>query len=322
MTTAPTGPALPTAAPSVPPHGPSQPRPRSYRRRLRESVTAYAFVAPSLFGVAAFLLLPVVIVAVLSFFDWELLSTPEFVGLENYRKLLSDEGIGHSLLVTIGYVLLSIPVQTVLALLLALLLNQRVRGVKMFRALFVVPWMATPVVLGLVWSWVFDPADGSLNEFLALFGVAGPNWLSSTTFALPAVAAVQVWQYSGYNMLFFLAGLQSIPQDYYEAAGLDGASRVRQFFAITLPLLRPTMFFVLVTNVIGSFQVFDTVFVMTNGGPSGSTEVINYTIYQTAFQRFEFGYASTIAMLLFLIILAVTMAQVRYFNRSTTYDLT
>ncbi|MEV6907470.1 sugar ABC transporter permease [Amycolatopsis sp. NPDC051071] len=296
--------------------------PRGRRRRARETLTAYAFVAPSLFGVVAFLLLPVLIVAALSLFDWKLLATPEFVGLANYERLFADDGIGHSLLVTIAYVVLTIPVQTVLALLLALLLNQRVRGVKIFRALFVLPWMATPVVMGLVWGWIFDPANGAVNSFLAIFGIDGPSWLSSAGLALPSVAATQVWQFAGYNMLFFLAGLQSIPKDFYEAATLDGASPVRQFFAITLPLLRPTLFFVLVTNVIGSFQVFDTVFVMTNGGPGNSTEVINYTIYQTAFRQFDFGYASAIAMVLFLIILAVTMAQVRYFNRTTTYDLT
>jgi multiple sugar transport system permease protein/sn-glycerol 3-phosphate transport system permease protein len=131
---------------------------------------------------------------------------------------------------------------------------------------------------------------------------------------------VQVWQYTGYNMLFFLAGLQSIPRELYEVSSLDGASAVQQFFKVTLPMLRPTTFFVLVTNVIGSFQVFDTVFVMTNGGPGNATEVINFKIYQTAFQFFDFGYASTIAMLLFLIILVITVVQVRYFNRRTTYD--
>ncbi|MEU3623008.1 carbohydrate ABC transporter permease [Amycolatopsis coloradensis] len=309
--------------PTPPPPVSTRPAPpRGRRRRARETLTAYAFVAPSLFGVVAFLLLPVLIVAGLSLFDWKLLATPEFVGLVNYERLFADGGIGHSLLVTIAYVVLTIPVQTVLALVLALLLNQRVRGVKIFRALFVLPWMATPVVMGLVWGWIFDPANGAVNSFLEIFGIDGPSWLSSAGLALPSVAATQVWQFAGYNMLFFLAGLQSIPKDFYEAAMLDGASPVRQFFAITLPLLRPTLFFVLVTNVIGSFQVFDTVFVMTNGGPGTSTEVINYTIYQTAFRQFDFGYASAIAMVLFLIILAVTMAQVRYFNRTTTYDLT
>ena len=311
----------PDAVPRSEPR-PARPPRRRDRQRLKETLTAYAFVGPSLFGVLAFLLLPLVIVAGLSLFDWKLLGTPKFVGLDNYEQLFGDGGIGHSLFVTILYVALTIPVQTVLAMVLALLLNQRVRGLKIFRAMFVIPWIATPVVMGLVWSWIFDPANGAINEFLGIFDVAGPNWLSSVALALPAVAATQVWQFAGYNMLFFLAGLQTIPKDFYEAASLDGASPVRQFFTITLPLLRPTLFFVLVTNVIGSFQVFDTIFVMTDGGPANSTEVINYAIYQTAFKQFEFGYAAAIAMVLFLVILAVTMAQVRYFNRKTTYDLT
>jgi multiple sugar transport system permease protein len=289
--------------------------------RLRKSLPAYAFILPSLFGVVAFLLLPVVLVAGISFFDWELLSPPKFVGLANYRKLFGDGSIRHSLLVTVYYVLLSIPLQTVLALLLAILLNQRIRGRSLLRALYVVPWMATPVVLGLVWSWVFDPRNGAINAFLATVGVTGPNWLTDSTFAMPAIALVQVWQYAGYNMLFFLAGLQGVPHELYEAAAMDGASTVQRFFGITLPQLRPTTFFVLVTNVIGSFQVFDTVFVMTNGGPGNATEVLNFKIYQTAFQFFDFGYASALSMLLFLIILVVTLGQVRYFNKRTVYEV-
>jgi multiple sugar transport system permease protein len=289
--------------------------------RLRKSLPAYAFILPSLFGVVAFLLLPVVLVAGVSFFDWDLLSPPKFVGLANYRKLFGDGGIRHSLWVTVYYVLLSIPLQTVLALLLAILLNQRIHGRSLFRALYVVPWMATPVVMGLVWSWVFDPRNGAINAFLATVGITGPNWLTDTAFAMPAIAMVQIWQYAGYNMLFFLAGLQSVPHEMYEAAAMDGASPVQRFFGITLPQLRPTTFFVLVTNVIGSFQVFDTVFVMTNGGPGNSTEVLNFKIYQTAFQFFDFGYASALSMLLFLIILVVTLVQVRYFNKRTVYEV-
>ncbi len=289
--------------------------------RLRRNLTAYAFLLPSLFGVLAFLLAPVVIVAVVSLFHWQLLDSPTFAGLDNYRRLIKDGGVGHSLLVTVGYVLLTIPVQTVLALLLAVLLNQRVHGVKFFRALYVVPWMATPIAMGLVWSWIFDPAGGVLNGLLAVIGVDGPAWLSDPAWALPAVAAVQVWQYTGYNMLFFLAGLQGVPGELYDAAATDGASRVRQFVHITLPLLFPTLFFVLVTNIIGSFQVFDTLYVMTDGGPGHSTEVLNFRIFETAFKQFDFGYASAMSMLLFVLILLVTLLQVRFFNRRTTYDI-
>jgi multiple sugar transport system permease protein len=289
-------------------------------RRARDWY-AYLFVGPSLLGVVAFLLLPMVIVLVLSFFHWELLSDPTFAGLDNYVRLFGDAETWHSVWVTVLYVLLSIPLQTVLAMGLALMLNQRVKGVKIFRSMFVVPWMATPIVMGLVWNWIFDPRDGAINSALALAGITGPDWLSDRAWALPAIALVSIWQYTGYNMLFFLAGLQGIPQELYDAASTDGAAPAQRFWRVTLPLLNPTMFFVMVTNLIGAFQVFDTVFVMTDGGPSGSTEVINFRIYATAFREFDFGYASTLSMLLFAIILVVTLVQVRFFSKRTTYDL-
>ncbi|NUR86318.1 MAG: sugar ABC transporter permease [Nonomuraea sp.] len=262
-----------------------------------------------------------VIVFVLSLFDWELLSAPEFVGLDNYSRLLGDGETWHSLWVSIVYVLLCIPLQTVLALGMAMLLNRPVKGLRFFRSLYVVPWMATPIVLGLIWNWIFDPRDGALNSALALVGVTGPDWLSDPAWAMPAVALVSVWQHTGYNMLFFLAGLQSIPKELHDAASTDGATPSQRFWRVTLPLLNPTMFFVMVTNLIGAFQVFDTVYAMTAGGPGRSTEVINFRIFETAFKQFDFGYASTLSMLLFVIILVVTLAQVRFFGKRTTYDL-
>lgn len=282
---------------------------------------AYLFIGPSLFGVIAFLVLPVVIVFVLSFFDWELLSDPTFVGLDNYRRLAADGTVWSSLWVTVLYVLLCIPLQTVLALALAMVVNQKVKGVKFFRALFVIPWMATPMVLGLVWSWIFDPRDGAINQVLDLFGITGPAWLSESSLALPAVALVSVWQHTGYNMLFFLAGLQGIPKELYDAASCDGATPRQRFFKVTLPLLNPTMFFVTVTNMIGAFQAFDTIYSMTAGGPSEATSVINYKIFHTAFREFDFGYAATLSIVLFLVILLVTTVQIRFFSKRTTYDM-
>lgn len=297
--------------------------PRRTRRigRARQTAAAYALLAPSLVGVLGFLLAPVVIVLVVSLFDWKLLSTPEFVGFANYRKLFADSDVWHSLLVTLYYVVICVPGTTILSLLLALLVDRKLRGMKYFRALLVIPWMATPVALGLVWSWIFDPGRGALNQFLGLFGIDGPAWLSSPVLAMPSVAAVHIWQFAGYNMLFFLAGLQNIPRSLREASALDGASPVAHFFTITLPLLRPTMLFVLITNVIGSFQAFDTVFVMTEGGPGDSTEVATYLIYDEAFRKFDFGYASTISVLLFAVVLVATIGQFAYFERRTTYEV-
>ena len=234
--------------------------------RLRAVSLAYTFLLPSFIGVLAFLLMPIVAVAVISFFNWNLLAEPQFVGLQNYDTLFHSSIVGHSLLVTAYYVLLNIPAQTVLALLLAALMNKKMWGMGVFRTIYVIPWMATPVAMGIVWQWIFDPQYGALNSFLGFFGIHDIAWLSTAQLAMPSIAAVNIWQYTGYNMLFFLAGLQSIPEELYEAAAIDGVSRVQAFFHVTLPLLRPTMFFVLVTAIIGSFQVFDTVYVMTQGG--------------------------------------------------------
>ncbi|MDQ0834579.1 multiple sugar transport system permease protein [Streptomyces achromogenes] len=293
---------------------------RRGRGRIRATLEAYLLLAPSLAGLLMFLVAPIVGVVVISFFDWNLMGTPRFVGLANYREMMGDSEVWRAMRNTVYYVLLNIPAQTVLALLLALAMNRKLRGLKVLRVLFVLPWMAMPVALGIVWSWAFDPQRGVVNQFLALFGVDGPAWLSSTGWAMPVLASVNIWQYTGYTMLFLLAGLQAIPESLYEAADLDGAGTVQRFFRITLPLLRPSMFFVLVTNTIGSFQMFDTVYVMTQGGPGGSTDTMNYHIYQQAFQLFRTGYASALAMLLFAVILLVTAVQLLYFRKRTIYD--
>jgi multiple sugar transport system permease protein/sn-glycerol 3-phosphate transport system permease protein len=289
----------------------------------RIALQAYAFLFPSLLGLLVFLLLPVIAVAILSFFDWGLISDPHFIGLQNYVRLFQSPVVHQSLLVTAYFVLLNIPLQTVLALLFALFMNKRLPGIGTFRTLFAVPWMATPVAMGIVWQWIFDPQYGALNNFLALFGVHGLTWLSSQQLALPAIAIVSIWGNVGYTMLFFLAGLQGIPEYLYEAAYIDGANPVQTFFRVTLPLLNPTMFFVLVTNLISSFQLFDTIYAMTSGkgGPAGSTNVLNFYIFQEAFQFFHAGYASALSMLLFAIIMLVTLLLALYFRNRTTYDL-
>jgi ABC-type sugar transport system permease subunit len=289
--------------------------------RGRRRFTAFGLLAPSLVGVTFFLAIPVLLVIVLSFFRWNMLTAPKWVGLSNYINMFRYEGAGHALLVTVYYVLLNIPVQTVLALALAMLMNRRGKITSVVRVICVLPYLATPVAMAVVWTWFFDPKTGVINTLLHLVGITGPNWLLSSFWALPVVAFANTWQYVGYNMLFFLAGLQAIPAPVYEAASIDGASKRSQFFYITLPLLRPTLFFVLVTCVIGSFQVFDTVYVMTNGGPGTSTTVINQLIYNSAFRGFHIGVASAMSVILFLIILAVTIAQTSYFRKRTTYEM-
>lgn len=297
----------------------TQPSARDISRRNR--LTALGLLAPSLFGVVVFLAIPVALVIVFSFLRWNLLTSPKWVGLGNYGDIFRYEGAGHALMITVFYVLLNIPIQTVLALGMAMLMNRRGRFTGVIRVLCVLPYLATPVAMAVVWQWIFDPQTGVVNTLLDQVGITGPTWLSSPTWALPVVAFANIWQYVGYNMLFFLAGLQSIPPQLYEAADIDGASKRNQFLHLTLPLLRPTMLFVLVTGVIGSFQVFDTVYVMTQGGPGDSTTVMNQLIYFNAFKGFRIGAASALSVILFLVILAVTIAQFSYFRKRTVYEM-
>ncbi|MCC3761482.1 sugar ABC transporter permease [Glycomyces sp. TRM65418] len=303
----------PVSAPRQPPRGVRRWHPRT-------ALEAYGMLAPSILGFTVFLIAPIVVVVALSFYDWNLLSDPEFIGLENYRELAGDERALQSIGNTFYYVLLNIPAQTVLALALALAVNSKVKARNAFRVIYVLPWMAMPVALGVIWRWVFDPAYGALNRFLEVFGVDGASWLTDSAWAMPVIASVNVWQYTGYTMLFFLAGLQAIPAQLYEAADVDGASAPYRFFKITLPLLRPSMLFVLITSVIGSFQVFDTIHVMTAGGPAGSTATLNYQIYLESFTQRNAGYASMLAVILFAIIALITLAQVSFFRKRTVYD--
>jgi len=310
-------PRLPAAAPARPPsgHGPGA------ARGLRRLATAAPFILPSLAGVLLFLLIPVVIVLVLSFIQWNFLTPPRWVGLANFSSMVRDDHVFHALLISAYYVLWNIPLQTVLALALAMLLVRKMPAMGVFRALYVLPYMSTPVAMAVVWSWMFNAQNGLINHLLSLAGLHGPDWLGNTSTALPVVAMVNIWQYAGYNMLFFLAGLLAIPPQLYESASIDGASALRRFTRITLPLLNSTMLFVLVTDIIGSFQIFDTVYVMTQGGPGNATDVINYQIYETAFQNFDVGSAAAMSLVLFAVILIVTVVQFRFFRSRITYEI-
>ena len=291
------------------------------RKPARKLLAAAPFILPSLAGVVLFLLLPVVVVLLLSFVKWNFLQPPSWAGFSNFVTMTRDDHVFHALLISAYYVLWNIPIQTVVALGLAVLLNRRLPGMGVYRALFVLPYMSTPVAMAVVWGWLFNGQNGMINHLLSLVGITGPNWLGDQATALPVVAMIATWQYVGYNMLFFLAGLQTIPSQLYEAAGIDGASSWGQFRRITLPLLNSTMLFVLVTDVIGSFQVFDQVYVLTQGGPGSATNVINYQIYTTAFQNFDVGSASAMSLLLFGVILLVTFIQFRFFRNRTTYEV-
>lgn len=286
-------------------------------RQRAEARAGYLMLIPSFIGVGVFLLLPVLVVIGLSLTQYDLLSSPTWYGLENFRYILGWDRFRNSLWVTVLFTVMTIPVSIALGLLLAVAINRKLPGTSWLRVLYVLPWVCAPLALGVVWKWIFDPTNGALNALLG----RRVEWLGSVDLALPSVAFVQVWSTVGYISLFFLAGLQQIPVSVYEAAKLDGAGPARTLWSITLPLLRPTMFFVTVTSIISSFQVFDSIYAMTGGGPRFTTDVIASRIYNEAFVALRLGRAAAMAVVLFVVLVAITLIQQRYFRRRITYDM-
>lgn len=284
-----------------------------------ETLTAYLFILPSLIGFAVFFAWPALRGLQISLTDWNLLQDPNFVGLDNYSKLLQDEQFWQSLITSVAYVLLNIPLQTVIALGLAVLMN-RLTGSLFVRGLLVLPWLIPSVVVALLWLWMLDPSLGLLNQILGFFGISRQPFLGSVEQALPAIAGINIWRHAGYTALLLFAGLQTVPKTLYEAGAIDGAGEWRMFWSITMPLLRPILAFVLVTTVIGSFQIFDTIAITTKGGPVTATRVIYWYIYEYAFNRFQMGYATAAAVILFIILITITIIQLRLL-RSGESDL-
>ena len=285
--------------------------------RVRTSVLAYALVAPSLFGVAVFLLLPMFVVGWLSLHRWDLLGPIRYVGLDNWRSVLSDGTFGNSLVVTLVFVMLVVPAQSALGLAAASMLDRRLPGSGIFRTLYVLPWICAPIAIAVLWRWLLAPTDGAINTLLG----HRVEWLTDPELALPVVSAVTVWTNVGYVTLFFLAGILAIPEGIHDAARLDGATAWQRFWKITIPLLRPTMFFVVVTGIISSAQVFDTVYALTAGGPQNRTDLVAHRIYAEAFGTAAVGRAAVMAIVLFVILIVATVAQHLYFRRRISYDL-
>lgn len=278
--------------------------------RTRETVFGLLFILPSLIGFTVFYAIPMIRGVVISFSDWDLLTPARSVGLANYARILRDPTFWNSLKVTVYYVLLNIPLQTLLAMVIAVMMSRLTKSM-VIRAMIILPWLMPGVVVGLLWLWLMDPNIGIINEALRALGLGTVPFLSLPSTAMPSVALINIWQYVGYTALLLFAGLQAIPGSVYEAASIDGATEGQMFWKVTVPLLRPVLVFVLVTSIIGSFQIFDTVAITTKGGPINATKVINYYIYEQAFTRFNMGYATAISMILFLILVVVSMMQMR-----------
>jgi multiple sugar transport system permease protein len=299
-------------------------QPTGFRRILRDvrqQWSAYAVLTPGFILFTLFVLFAIVFAFWLSFHKWDILEPQKpYVGLENYRELIHDADLGKAIINTLFYTS-TIPIALALGLLLALLLNQQIRARGFFRTVFYLPVITPLVVAALIWKWVYAGDFGLLNYYLLKAHLVHTPllWLSSYNLAMWAVIIMSIWKGLGFIMVVYLAGLQAIPQEYYEAAEVDGASAWQKLRHITIPLLAPTTFFLVIISVIGSFQVFTQIFVMTQGGPAQRTTTIVYLIYTTAFRFFRMGYASALAYLLFGMIFVFTLLQMRYYTRRVQY---
>ena len=263
------------------------------------------FILPALLGTFVFIVVPVVFSFGLSFMDWDLINKAQFVGLKNYADILTEPLFGKILINTFVYAISTSVFAVIIPLVLACILNSKIRGSEFFKTAYFLPFVTPMIVIAVVWQWIFDPNIGILNHFLKL----NINWLYDVNFAMHAIIIVSVWKLIGYNMVIFLAGLSSLNQSLFEASKIDGANVFDTFRFVTVPLLSPTIFFVVVITCISSFQIFDLIYLMTQGGPLDSTNVLVYAIYKNAFEYFKIGKASAIAYVLFVIILALTMVQ-------------
>ncbi|HCX85097.1 MAG TPA: ABC transporter permease [Micrococcales bacterium] len=294
---------------------PPRPAPTRGRRpgsrlTLRNTMIGWTFILPNFIGFAVLTLVPVVVLFYLGFTSWNAFGKATFTGTENFQRLLTDTTFHTALKNTAYYALMHIPLTLALSLGLAMLLNRKMRGMAFFRTVAFFPYITSIVAIAVVWNMLFSPESGVINQILMWFGIDNPpGWTTSTTWAMPAVVIVATWRDMGYYMLLFLAGLQAVPAELYEAARVDGANAVQRFWNVTIPCLRPTTFFVTVMLTIGSFKIFDLILVMTDGGPGTSTLVLSQYIYRKGFEENDFGYASAVAIVLFLICLVVTVIQ-------------
>lgn len=278
--------------------------------RIKSVLNAYLYLLPTLLGLAIFSAGAIIASFFISFTNWQLVLPPVWIGLRNYVNLLQLPEFWQVLFNTVYYTVGYVPLAVSLPLLMALLVNQKLRGITFFRTTYFLPVVTSGVAIALVWGWMYNPSFGVINYLLdALFGIEGPRWLSDPRWAMPSLIIIGVWHSLGYNMVIYLAGLQGIPQELYEAARIDGAGWWPQFWGITVPLITPTIFFILVLSIIGSFQVWTITYLLTQGGPAGSTQTLSYYIYQEGFQFFHMGYAAALAYVLFALVFIVTMIQ-------------
>lgn len=289
------------------------------RRTLLANFEGYAFASPWIVGFLIFTLGPFFSSIWYSLNQWDMVTDMKFIGFYNYTRIFQNDIFWKSVQVTITYVLMSLPASLLLAMLLAILVNQQNGLMMFFRGVFFLPAVTSGVAVAVLWRWLFNPEFGLINFMLAWFGIDGPMWLASEHWALPALTIMSLWGV-GSTMLIYLAGLQSVPQHLYEAAEIDGASLLQRFVRVTLPMMSPTIFYTLVLGTIGAFQIFTQAYVMTRGGPNFATYFYVLNLYEEAFVKFRMGYASAMAWILFMAVLVITLIQFRIAKRWVYYE--
>lgn len=288
---------------------------------LNEWKWGYIMIFPTFIGLMVLNIIPAMQTLVLSFEKSGAFGKSTWVGLANYKRLFQDPAVMQATLNTFKYAIWVVPVTAILSLIVAVLLNKKMKGVSVYRTIYFLPMVAAPAAIAMVWRWLYNSEYGIINYALSLIGVKGPNWIADPNVALISIAIIGIWSSVGYNMILLLAGLQEIPRDYYEAASIDGASPIRQFFKITIPLVSPTMFFVIVTSIMGAFQVFDLMFmIVQEGNPAlEKTQSLVYLFYKHSFLINDKGYGSAIIMVLLAIIMLVTLIQVKLQKKWVNY---
>lgn len=295
--------------------------------KKKRIIQAVPFMLPSVLGMIIFSFLPIVISVVISLTDWNGLDHLNgqtlkscIVGLDNYSRILQSTEFWSVLLHTVYYIVLYIPLVLVMSLFIASILNRNIRGIGVFRVLYYIPVLTSWVAASLIWKWVLSPQYGVVNQLLGYIGITGPNWLTDKIWAMPAIVLASVWKDMGFYGLFLLSGLKAIDPGYYEAARVDGAGRIRQFFSITIPLLTPSLFFCVIMALINAFQLFPQVQIMTEGGPNGATQVMAERIYTYGFKYFKMGYAAAYSWILFVIIFLLTLVQMKLQRKWVHYE--
>jgi len=287
-------------------------RPRKKLSHARSQRRAgWLMLTPALIHTGLWIAIPVLATLVLSFTDYSVFQPPSWIGLTNYIEIWNDDVFRKATWNTVVYTFFTVPFSMAIAVVVAVFLNKKMRGRSAYRAAFFLPQVTATVAIAMVWLWMYNPQYGLFNGALAFFGIPGQAWLANPDWALSAVVLVGIWQGIGLKMLIYLAALQNIDENLYEAAAIDGASAVRQFFAITLPMLKPATFFVFVVSIIGAFQVFDLIYVLTNGGPANATTMMTYEVYRSAFQNFRMGMACAQSVVLFAFLLILTVVNRR-----------